>query len=242
MKQSQILAIEGEIKTTVHKAISELHHRVRPELFIGLTKQYTPKDEEGERVPSEYKRIQAHAPDVIREARELWSRLWDITLTKDAGNMNARADVVLDGEVILKDVPVPFLIYLGKKLEDVRTFITNIPTLDPAEAWEWDKQQGYWVTAPVQTNRTKKEFRVIVKAPATKEHQAVTELVTEDTVVGYWGTMKQSGALSAPEKAKYLQRVNALLEAVKVARESANLVEVQPRTAGEQIFGYIFRE
>ncbi|MEL6310420.1 MAG: hypothetical protein AAFQ52_19930, partial [Chloroflexota bacterium] len=81
-----------------------------------------------------------------------------------------------------------------------------------------------------------------VKAEATKEHPAQVEVYYEDIVVGNWQTIKYSGALPASRVAVLKERVRALQEAVKFAREEANSAEVDEQTVGETIFNYIFAD
>lgn len=58
--------------------------------------------------------------------------------------------------------------------------------------------------------------------PATEQHPAQTQLITEDVFVGTWSTIKISGAISHNDKQKLLDRVEELIIAVKSAREEAN--------------------
>jgi hypothetical protein len=58
--------------------------------------------------------------------------------------------------------------------------------------------------------------------------------------VGYWRTVKFSGALPAKRVNELLEKVEKVQQAVKFAREEANGVEVTDATAGEKVLGYIF--
>ncbi|MEO1645437.1 MAG: hypothetical protein AAFR67_09645, partial [Chloroflexota bacterium] len=166
----------------------------------------------------------------------------DVTATKDWANGDAKADVVVEGETLLSDVPVTYLLFLEKQLTDLHTFINKLPTLDPSELWSYDEATDAWATEPVQTTKTKRIPRNHVKAEATKEHPAQVEVYYEDIVVGNWQTIKYSGALPASRVAVLKERVRALQEAVKFAREEANSAEVDEQTVGETIFNYIFAD
>jgi hypothetical protein len=63
---------------------------------------------------------------------------------------------VLDGKVVLKDAPVPFLLFLEKNLLDLQTVVGKVPTLDKAEEWHFDAARGYHVTEPTLKTSTKK--------------------------------------------------------------------------------------
>ena len=102
------------------------------------------------------------------------------------------------------------------------------------------KQKYKVVTDAVQTTRTKKIPRNHVKSEATEKHPAQVEVYYEDIAVGYWTTVKFSGALPARRVNELLERVLALQTAVKFAREEANNTEVTDQHIGGAIFGYLF--
>ena len=51
-----------------------------------------------------------------------------VLATQDFANCQAKANVVVDGQTILKEVPVTHLLFLEKQLVDLRTFIDGLPT------------------------------------------------------------------------------------------------------------------
>jgi hypothetical protein len=112
--------------------------------------------------------------------------------------------------------------------------------LDAAESWARDDSTDSWKTDPVRTIRTKKVPRNHVKAEATDKHPAQVDVYYEDVAVGYWTTVKFSGALPAKRVNDILDRVLKLQTAVKFAREEANNVDVTDQKVGAQIFGYLF--
>jgi hypothetical protein len=76
-------------------------------------------------------------------------------------------------------------------------------------------------------------------AEATPQHPAQVQMYMEDVPAGDWTTVKFSGALPAARVRVLLDRVTALQQAVKYAREEANTAEVTDREAGEAIFRYL---
>lgn len=116
----------------------------------------------------------------------------------------------------------------------------KLPVLDAAESWEYDASADCWATEPVQTVRTKKIPRNHVKAEATDKHPAQVEVYYEDVVIGFWKTIKFSGALPARRINELLERVEKLQQAVKFAREEANNAEITQQKVGEKVFGYLF--
>jgi hypothetical protein len=237
---NQIIAIEKGIKGTSFQDLTEAHHLLqKPALLSGIARTYRPKDEEGEQFPAESTRVQARAEEVIRETGAVLTKLFDVTATKDWANCKAKADVIVDGTVLLKDVPSTYLLFLEKQLTDMHTFVKKLPVLDASETWEFDPADCF-ATEPTQTVKTKKVPRNHVKAEATEHHPAQVEVYYEDVVVGYWRTVKFSGALPAKRVNEVLQRVEKLQQAVKFAREEANNLEAEDVKVGGKVFQYLF--
>lgn len=238
---NQVLAIEGDTKNRAHRALTNAHHDLaKPALLEGLVRTYEPADEGGETFPPESKRVQVKAPTLIEETVASLVDWWNIAATKERGNAKATADIIVDGEIVLADVPVTYLLFLEKRLVDLRTFIGELPTLDIVHDWTYDVGQGVYVTPPVKTAKTKKVPRNHVKAEATDKHPAQVEVYFEDIVVGSWERRLFSGALSADDVAKLTRRVSKLQDAVKVAREAANTAEVDEVDDGKKILDYLF--
>jgi hypothetical protein len=237
---NQIIAVEKGVKAEGESVLTKAYHdltKVGP--WAGIARVYTPKDEEGDRLPAETTLVQLKGEDVLSAVAVGLTRLFDITATKDAGNTVARADVVIDGVTILSQVPVTTLLFLEKKLVDLGTFLSKFPVLDPADTWTFDTGQRIFRADPVETNRTKKILRNHVKAEATDKHPAQVEVYHEDTVVGTWKTTKFSGALEESTVKSLRDRVRRLSEAVKKAREEANSMEVDDVHIGEAVFTYL---
>ena len=240
-KLNQIIAIEKGIKTSSFQELTEAHHLLqKPSLLAGISRTYQPKDEEGEQLPSEFTRVQASAETVIKDTAKILTTLFDITAAKDWANCEAKADITVDGRTLAVDVPATYLLFLEKQLVDMHTFIRKLPTLDPSETWAFDPSADTYVTEAVQTAKTKKVPRNHVKAEATDKHPAQVEVFYEDVVVGYWKTLKFSGALPASRVKELLDRVDKLQQAVKFAREEANAIEAPDKKLGASLFGYLF--
>jgi hypothetical protein len=242
-KLNQIIAVEKGVKSRslqeIHQAQQELN---KPALLAGISRTYQPKDEEGEQLPPESTRVQVKAEDVLKGTAATLTRLFDVTATKDWANRTAAADVVVDGTVLLADVPVTYLLFLEKQLADLHAFARRLPMLDAAESWNLDPSTDAWKTDPVRTIRTKKVPRNHVKAEATEKHPAQVEVYYEDVAVGYWTTVKFSGALPARRVNELVERIEKLQQAVKFAREEANGAEVSDQRIGDAVFGYLFRQ
>lgn len=241
MKLNQVIAIEKGTKSRSLQDLTEAHHNLqKTTLLAGISRTYRPKDEEGEQFPPESTRVQIRAEDVIRSTSETLTKLFDVVATKDWANCDAKADVVVDGKVLLSQVPATYLLFLEKQLVDLHTFVKKLPVLDASESWTFDPSADCWATEPVSTLKTKKVPRNHVKAEATEKHPAQVEVYYEDVVVGTWRTIKFSGALPARRVNELLDRVEKLQEAVKFAREEANNRDITEQKIGATVFQYLF--
>ena len=238
---NQIVAVEKGIKSRSFQELTDAHHSLqKSSLLSGISRTYRPKDEEGEQLPPESTKVQVKGEETIRQTAEILTKLFDVTATKDWANCSAKADIKVDGTTLVEGVPVSYLLFLEKQLVDLLTFVRKLPVLDAAESWNYDASADCWATDPVQTVRTKKIPRNHVKAEATEKHPAQVEVYYEDVTVGYWKTVKFSGALPAKRINELVERVEKLQQAVKFAREEANNAEVTQQKTGERIFGYLF--
>jgi hypothetical protein len=243
-KLNQVNAIVTSRKGDAEKQVTELYKLVqKDQLFAGRERTYRPLDEvNGQKLPPESQRVQQRADDLIRQACVKWTELWNLVLTQDTGNQQAKADIVVDGKTILANVPITSLLFLDKQVNDLETFVSKLPTPDPAEEWSHDPNTGLLRSRATESVRTSKEPTVIVKYEATKEHPAQTELFTKDIPVGMWTQILYSGCIPADRKNAILTRVRKLQDAIKIAKEQANLFEVERQKAGEPLLGYVFGE
>lgn len=229
MKLNQVIAVEKRVKANAVGAMTEAYKRAqKPTLFEGITREYTPRDDDGERFPAERQRVQFSAQGMLRDISQELSFLFQTTAKKDWTNCQAFADITVDGQVLLTEVPITYLLFLEKQLTDLRTFVHSLPVLDDTQDWTYDSSIELHKSAPIETYRTQKLQRPIVMYDATEHHPAQTQLITEDRIVGHWKATKFSGALRPGDREKYLGRIEALLLAVKMAREQANMTEVAP--------------
>lgn len=226
--QAQINALLTGYKPTAERDFTDLHRRAQAGPHLeGLHRGYQPVDDEGERLPAQVQHPQLVVEDLFPEITTILGRLFDLQLTQDQTNCVARADLVVDGTVLLSDVPATHLLWLDKKLVDLRTFIRKLPVLADAEQWtvNQDTAYGWYESAPVDTVRTQKVPKAFVKwePPSPGFTQpAQVDTYTEDVRMGTWTTVKLSGAVPRARVRELDERVGKLIDAVKVAREVAN--------------------
>ena len=242
-KLHQILAVESGIRNQSQTDLTQAHHGLqKAELLQGIYREYQSVSEAGEKLPPERQLLQVKVPDVIRRTQEIMERTFDVIATRDFANCEAKADVVLeDGTTLVKGAPTTYLLWLEKRLDDLHTFVSKLPTLPADIEWAWSSEQNCWKNKEeIKTHRTvKSEFHQIV-VPATDKHPAQVVKVTKDEIAGYWTTHKYSGALPVKDVKSMKDRVEALQRAVKFAREKANEVEVKDVKVGGAILKYIF--
>ena len=177
----------------------------------------------------------------LKVIREQQTDLFDLSFKRDVTNCLAKADVIVDGHLLLKDVPVTFLLWLGHQLDDLHSEVKKIPTLDPAEKWHFDTKQNCYATEPSEQIRTKKVEVVLPLSPATDKHPAQVKTITDDVRTGTWKTIKYSSAMPVDKRDATLARVEKLQNAVKQAREAANAIEVPADlpSVGKTLFDFV---
>lgn len=241
-KLNQVIAVVKGAKARAQKLLTESHRGWNKDAISGIAKTYRPKADDGDPLPPESKTIHLNVPDRIRETMDQVACFFDVVMTQEKGNTQARGTVELDGKGFLNDVPVTTLLFLEKQLVDLHTFVSSLPTLPPDREWKFDSNRNCHVTNPIESVRTQKVPKPIVKYHATKEHPAQTELFPEDVTVGTWTTTYMSSAIPSSQRAAMLRRVEELQDAVTRARVAANSSEVEEVAHGRKILNHIFGE
>lgn len=241
MQLHQLLTLVTGIKTRNYKEVTDISKLFqKPDLFSGHARTYETRSAGDETFPDDSKNPQCNARDLLERVRKLETEIWDSRAARDFANMEAKADVVMGETVIVKDAPVTWLLDMEKQLNDLRKIIELIPILDSAQIWTEDTHNGIWRSAVTQTHKTRKVDEVVVLLEPTKEHPGKAEIRPKDVTVGYWNQTNFSGALPATVKKGYIDKINALADAFKLARGQANKVEVKLQDVGKNIFDYIF--
>lgn len=238
---SQIIAIKKDAQTKAERVTATIYHQLqKPEPLTGITKTYSPRDENGEALPSQGNRVQYTVEEGLTEITAATSRYLDILAAQEATDQVAKANIVVDGQDFLTDVPVTLLLALERQLAEEMVQVRKLPTLSPEFEWHFDADQGIHATTPVRTVRSKKVPRNHVKAQATDKHAEQVEVFFEDVVVGDYTTRNFSGAIPVSRKKEILNRLEKLIEAVKQAREEANTTTAVDLKIGDKIFGYLY--
>ena len=243
-KLHELIAVETDLKSEAVRLcteVAELFTKATGK-FVGQIRRYQPLAEDGEHLPDEVTELATTVNDQLQSLWVAYGRWIDATVQKEVTNMGTSAFVVVSGEVILKDLPATALLNLESKLATLRGVYVSIPTNDTTERWEWDSQQGVYVSVPKESRRTKKVPKSLVGYEATKEHPAQIQYYTEDVPEGTWTTFKRSGMLSPSQKRVILERLDELIRAVKTARQRANDTEASKVQVAQVIQDFLHRE
>lgn len=237
-----LLAVEPDLKGQAEAITAETiaTFTKKADHFHSISRTYQPVDENGETLPPENKEMVTTVRAKLDYTEKSMIRYLDALYQKEMTNTVAKADLVVDGITIAKDVPATELLNLENRFKHIREIYRSIPTLDPG--YSWDKDLDYanvYKAAPQITVRTTKVQEPLVLYPATDKHPAQVNLVTKDVLQGRWTAINRSGKLAPIEKSELIERVEKLLEAIKTARCKANDVVANTDTIGAKLFAYI---
>lgn len=242
-KLNQIIAIANSRKTENGKAITAIYQQFqKQDLFSGFARVYRPLDDaDTEVLQPEKKVVQLKVDEQLDKAKTKFVETMNVIATQEYANCHAVADIVVGDKVIAKNVPVTYMLFIEKQLDDITTLLNSIPTLPNDVVWhKSEHQNGIYVSDQLTTNRTKKVPKAFVKAPATDKHPAQVDVFNEDIIVGHWIKTDMSSAIPQVRKDELLMKVKVLKDAVKMAREAANSIEVKDIKVGNDIISYIF--
>jgi len=243
-KLHEILAVENGLEKTAKKLILSSKKQFDKEnLFLGQTKTLEMFDESLAHLNAiEHQKLETTVDDNLDYALKAVSKYWDSVVQKDLANQIAKADVVVDGTVILSDVPSTTLLGLESKISELRTLFEAIPTLAPGINWirnEADPEGIFRTSEGISQFKTEKDIDFRVLYEATTEHPAQVAQMNVVKNVGKYTTNKTSGMYTAHRKAKVLSNLDTLLSAVKKARQRANNAIIEKRNIGENLINFI---
>jgi hypothetical protein len=192
--------------------------------------------------PDEHQALASTVNDKLRWVASNVARYFDTNLEKESTNQTAKADLEVDGNLIAADLPATFLLGLETKLQKLRPVYEAIPVLPPSMEWDDAPDMGADVRKakhPDIKYKTAKTFKHKVLYEATEQHPAQIERWEETVNTGESTREMWSGMLTTSEKAMILQRLDALLQAVKKARQRANNIVVVKKKVAMDLFSYI---
>jgi len=246
-KLHELLAVEADLEGAAKKILAESikTFKDKPGFFTGMVRELKMFEEGEEKPPVERQEITTTVVAKLDYTKKPVIRWLDAVAQKERTNQDAKADLVVDGAVIAKEVPATLLLALESRLKLVKAVYDAIPTLAPGKKWELDESQGpnvYRDVHPEEKYKTKKTFEHKVLYNATKEHPAQIERWEETKNVGKYVQSVWSGMISPAQKSRLLGRIDKLLEEVKKARQRANNTDVVKMHVGKLLFDYIHQD
>lgn len=187
-----------------------------------------------------FTRVESTIPDSMNYLGCILGDYWDVMYQKEATNQLAKADLIIDGEVLLKNVPVTFLLCMESRLKDLRPILDAIPTLAPGIKWDLDENYTLahvYRTPEMSDVKTKEDtdYRRVFE-PTDKQPGQFVAVKTQFNI-GKYSTIEWSGLISPAEKARLLEKLDKTLKAVKVARQRANSVDAVTEKVGDKLIG-----
>src|SRR5580765_924386 len=238
----QLIAVQRGVDEETAKTLGAVKHLLAvggdQDPLTGLSRVYEAREEGGEELPAQARKVQITAAELINRAGAALDRLFNLKFAREEGNCNAKADVTVDGQTLIQDVPVGFLMFLEAQVGQIVGLIDQIPTLNPADDWSdtaTGLREGVWQSAPRKTAVPKRLPQVQVLSPAQvidgqKFDPQVRPYETEITV-GWWTTVKYSGQMDPKVQQDMRARAVKVQDALRKAREAANRLEVVDRKA-----------
>lgn len=243
----EVLAVDKELEQVAWKVVDEATTTFQKKVdhFQAFEKRYEAFSEGRQKEVeglAEHKTLTTTVPDKLLYVGQHFIRFLDALAQKETTNQEAKADVIMDGHIILFQVPATLLLALEGKLSKLRGMFEAIPTLQPGVEWRLDPQAGrfvYRATKDVIKQKTEKVMHHKVLVEPTKEHPAQIEKWFSDDPIAHSISTYWSGMLSSSQKATLLKRLDSLIYAIKQARMRANEQEVVKFDIGNTLFGYI---
>lgn len=244
-KLHEIIAVEGDLQNTANKVIDEAIQTFskKAEHFVEqLSSLRMHNEERQDENTTDHKAMVTTVGEKLSYVGKHLMKYYDAISRKERTNQEARADLVVDGDVLIADMPGTLLLGLESRLRQFRTMCEAIPTLQPGIVWTLDEDRPgrvYKIAEPRKRFKTEKikESKVIVQP--TKEFPAQVDTWTVDKPCGTISDQIWSGMISPAEKSDLIGRVDTILRAVKKARQRANEAEVVDLRIGKIIIDYI---
>lgn len=242
----ELIAVQGDLTAKTKAVIAETLKIFtgKPELFLGSFKQtraYAAERSQGIDL-DEYKELTTTAVDRINYTLDAIKDEVNARASLDQTNCSAKADLVVDGVTIAKDVPAVSLLLLEQQAGAWLEIYTSAPTLANGVSWKEDSSKGKNVFVcehPIVRTKTEKQSSAVVLAPATDKHPAQVKEVINDVPVASITETTWSGMISSAFKHAGADRVQKLKIAAKEARQRANSQPVVVSTLGTAVVNYL---
>lgn len=243
-------AVVGKLKQAreaSNRAGTALRNGLKDTHVTGLNRTFIAGSDDPENAalqknPNEYKAVALEVKAQLAEDAALTATALDWALTQDVANCSAKADVIVNGEVLLRDVPISHLLHLKTVFSEYKAVIlTNLPILDPTKDWgeARDPVKKLWRAKPEKTPAVVKRDEPVLLHPGNEKFKPEAVLAPREKRIGEWENVIWSGAVSEVEKRAYLARCDELISALKEAIAVANHTPAQKQAEGAKLFAYL---
>lgn len=243
---SQIVLMWPDVSKATAQTVKNAHHALQRETGLhGQHRSYEPIAEDGDQLPSVDERVQVTVPELLAEVQLGLLRAFNTAAARDftngPGDSGAVADLVAGDVTLVQKAPVPYLLWLDKQLDGLLTLVSKLPTHDPAQEWELDDpERGIYRSHPSHTQRTTPVPRHHVVFQPTDKQPGQAQMYQEQRLDGIWTVVKFTGSIPTARRSTMLQRIASLRDAISIAREEANRVEMVDPRPGARLLSFIF--
>ena len=250
-KLHQVLAVEADLEGKYKRICMEtLKVFGKPALFTGSHRKLESFEENSVDHPEEHQELTTTVAERVEYTSNGIGNYLDAVYQKEATNQTAMADLVIDGDVLLENMPATFLLALESRLKFIRGIYEAMPTLTSGVGWERsaDKGDNIWdMKHPEEKIKTKLNFKsqILVPAQFPKEGESGTSLPAqiekweEQEPVGKFVKHIWSGMITSHQKAETLERIDKLIRGAKMARQKANSTPVVTNRVAIKLMNYI---
>ena len=244
-KLHELLAVETSLKGACGKIIQETTKVFKDgTLFQGALKKlemFAEEDKGSDEITGRLER-ETTVGEKLEYMRDAIENYFDCVYQKDMANQEAKADIVIDGVTIARDIPATYLLGMEDRLKQLRPIFEGIPTLTQGVKWESSPDDGIGVFRTVEPKvsfKTRKTRKSMIVAAADKNHKAQVEVWDDVENCGKYTETYTSGAITPAEKSQYLKKFDKMFRAIKQARQRANCIDTTTEKIASDLMYYI---
>lgn len=240
----EALAVRPSLQNQSKKVLSgeTQNFKSKQHIFEGSVETFKPITEGEHDVQEKETVLTSTVTENLDYGLKAWIKSIECEHQVEKGNQSATSDVVCDGITIFKDAPATFLLVLSKRLQEIRTLLDAVPTMDMKLGFAIDStynKANVFKSLPITRKRTRKIEDVKVVVQATENFPAQTHLFTKDEETGTLETIHYAGKMTPSEKAARIDRVDRLIRSVDKARSTANRTEIETKPIAKLLFKFL---
>lgn len=226
---------------------AEVRKHLSSDRISGLLTEYIPDipddqiEAASEKSSTEFKAVKSFVLRELRTARGYSEPAINAVATKDATNMVAKANLIVEGETLLEGAGISHLLWLEGYLNEWRGYLAALPVLPATKDWTQDTANAdLWKSNPETQPKTRKKTVALVLHAGNDKHPPQAVPSTEDVRIGRTVKTYHSGAITEERRRQLTDRCDTLIVATRDAIARANqTTAVEVTDEGAAILGYI---